>query len=87
MKKVIDARGLSCPQPVVLTKKALDSVEFDEVVTIVDNKTAVENVSKLVRSMHMESNIDERVDGFYIDIQKDADLARTEEKQAAREVP
>ena len=84
MKKVIDARGLSCPQPVVLTKKALDSAEVSEVITIVDNKNALENVSKLAKSMHMESNVDERKDGIYIDILKDVSLCQEEEKQETR---
>ncbi len=32
MTKIIDARNLSCPQPVVLTKKALEEVA--EVITL-----------------------------------------------------
>jgi len=83
MKKVVDARGLSCPQPVILTKKALDSVDVKEVITIVDNKTAVENVFKLARSMKLESNIDERDDGTYIDILKSIQPIE-EEKQVSQ---
>jgi TusA-related sulfurtransferase len=48
MKKVIDARGLSCPQPVVLTKKGLE--ESGHITTIVDNSAAVENVTKLAKN-------------------------------------
>ncbi|NLN38257.1 MAG: sulfurtransferase-like selenium metabolism protein YedF [Smithella sp.] len=43
--KIIDARGLSCPQPVVLTKQALEANA--RVTTIVDNETALENVKRL----------------------------------------
>ena len=43
MRKTIDARGLTCPQPVVLTKKALEEEEISEVLTIVDNSNALEN--------------------------------------------
>ncbi|NLX86116.1 MAG: sulfurtransferase-like selenium metabolism protein YedF, partial [Clostridiales bacterium] len=32
MEKQIDARGLDCPQPVILTKKALDEMEEGKVV-------------------------------------------------------
>ncbi len=46
MSKTIDARGLACPEPVVLTKKSLDAGE-NELVILVDNLTASENVSKL----------------------------------------
>lgn len=45
----IDARGLSCPQPVLLTKKAVDSKP--EVVTIlVDNETAKGNVLRFLKN-------------------------------------
>ena len=45
MAKEIDARGLDCPQPVILTKKALETE--NEVVVFVDNDIAVENVKRL----------------------------------------
>lgn len=44
MKK-IDARGLSCPKPVVKTKNALE--DNDEVEVLVDNEVAAQNVKKL----------------------------------------
>ncbi|MGQ9518362.1 MAG: sulfurtransferase TusA family protein, partial [Anaerolineae bacterium] len=28
MTEVVDARGLSCPQPVILTKRAMDKGQF-----------------------------------------------------------
>jgi len=45
MRNVIDARGLACPQPVILTKKALE--QQDEITVIVDNATALENVRRM----------------------------------------
>jgi selenium metabolism protein YedF len=51
-KTTIDASGLSCPQPVILTKKALQ--EYDKVTVIVDNTTAVENITRLAGSMKCE---------------------------------
>ena len=47
MKKV-DARGLSCPEPVILTKKALESKEAVYEI-LVDNVTAKENVSRFAQ--------------------------------------
>ena len=47
--KTVDARGLTCPEPVVLTRKALQ--EAEEVVVMVDNTTAVENINRLGTSM------------------------------------
>lgn len=45
MAKTIDARGLSCPHPVILAKKAI--AENEEVTVLVDNDTAVENIRRL----------------------------------------
>ena len=41
----IDARGLSCPQPVLLTQQALKSSPAS-VQVLVDNKTALGNVTR-----------------------------------------
>lgn len=43
--KSVDARGLSCPQPVIETKKALRDKPA-ELEVLVDNIAAVENVSR-----------------------------------------
>lgn len=44
----VDARGLSCPQPVMLLKKAL-SASPASCTILVDNPTARENVMKFGR--------------------------------------
>ncbi len=43
-RKSIDARGLACPRPVVLTKKAVEEGGFDFLEVLVDNEAARENV-------------------------------------------
>jgi selenium metabolism protein YedF len=45
-KKIIDCRGLSCPQPVVETKKIIDEFQGDEIDVLLDDETAFENVSR-----------------------------------------
>ena len=40
----IDAKGLACPQPVVLTKQALEGFNHGEITVLVDNDTARENI-------------------------------------------
>ena len=42
---ILDCRGLACPQPVILTKKALDQ-RPEALTVIVDNAAAKENVAK-----------------------------------------
>jgi selenium metabolism protein YedF len=70
MAITIDARGLSCPHPVVLTKKALE--EADEVTTIVDNETAKENVTRLAASQGCQVSIEEKEEGIYLHLTKTA---------------
>lgn len=70
MSTTIDARGLACPHPVVLTKKALE--EADEVTTIVDNETAKENVSRLAVSQGCQVSIEEKEEGIYLHLTKTA---------------
>jgi selenium metabolism protein YedF len=49
MKIEIDARGKACPEPVMLTKKALDA--HDEVKVLVSDQVAEENVKRLAQGM------------------------------------
>jgi selenium metabolism protein YedF len=41
----VDTRGLACPQPVILAKRAIE--ENEEVIVIVDNAFAVENIRRM----------------------------------------
>lgn len=68
--KEIDARGLLCPQPVILTKKALEEIEDGEIVAIVDNITAKENVSRFAANMNYEYEVSDENGCHYIKIKK-----------------
>jgi tRNA 2-thiouridine synthesizing protein A len=46
MENLIDARGLSCPQPVLLTLENLQKISRGEVVVLVDTDTSKENVTR-----------------------------------------
>lgn len=71
MKQTIDARGLACPEPVIMTRKALESQQVDEVLAIVDNRAALENISRMVKTMNMGSMVEEQDGLFYINITKE----------------
>lgn len=49
MTKKIDARGLLCPRPVLLAKKAMDEGS-PSVVVLVDNAFAVQNLTRLAEA-------------------------------------
>lgn len=73
MKNQIDARGMDCPRPVIMTKKELDNLKTGSITTIVDNEVARENVSKLAASMGYSFSVEEKDGDFYININKDGE--------------
>ncbi|WP_053955080.1 sulfurtransferase-like selenium metabolism protein YedF [Inediibacterium massiliense] len=70
MNHKVDARGLSCPKPVIETKKVLDSLKEGSMVTIVDNEVAMKNVSKLAESLSCQVDVKKEKEDFYIYITK-----------------
>jgi len=69
MTRTVDARGLSCPQPVVLTGKAI--AESDEVTVIVNDEAAEENVTRLARSRGFSVKRSEKADGTYLVLRRE----------------
>lgn len=61
--KTVDARGLACPQPVVLAKQAIETNE--KVQVIVDNETALENVKRLGTKQGCDVQVEKKKDGTY----------------------
>ena len=61
----IDARGKACPQPVILAKKEIDGGCRDLTV-LVDNKTAVENLTRLGNSAGMTVTTGETAQGLFV---------------------
>lgn len=67
--KIVDARGRSCPEPVIMSKTALEtgSVPFD---ILVDNEVAKENVQRFVQSQGYQVKITECDGEFKLEITK-----------------
>lgn len=68
MNKTVDARGLPCPQPVILTRNALQ--ESAMVTTIVDNETAQQNVTRMAEKAGCAVQAEKRDDGIYLNISR-----------------
>jgi len=68
MAKIVDCRGLACPQPVIETKKAM--AEAGTVTTIVDNDTAKMNVSRMASKEGYAVEVEEKDDGIYLCISR-----------------
>ncbi len=55
---IVDARGQPCPQPLILTKQAIkDNLVGTQIVVLVDNETACQNVERFVRDNGMTPHI------------------------------
>lgn len=69
--KIIDCSGLSCPKPVIMTKKEMDSIATGEFEVIVDNVAARDNVSKYVNNEGHSCTVVEKDGKFSIIVKKE----------------
>jgi len=54
MSETVDARGLSCPQPVMMTMDTMKKMLRGEIVVLVDTQASRENVSRAAQSQGWE---------------------------------
>ena len=62
---VVDARGRSCPEPVILTKNALAQKAAGYAI-LVDNRTALGNVSRFLAHAGKTVKVEEQGEDFRI---------------------
>ena len=67
--KILDARGLSCPEPVIMIRKAMMSKET-EYEMIVDNPTSKENVTRYAEHQGYKVEVKEQGDEFTLVMKK-----------------
>jgi tRNA 2-thiouridine synthesizing protein A len=60
----VDVRGLSCPLPVVNTKRAMDQNPAEPVGVLVETAVSRENISRLARSKGYSVEVEDVEDGF-----------------------
>ncbi len=83
----IDCSGKNCPQPVIMTKDALEQGKHTLEV-IVDNEASRENVIRFARSRNCEVSVTERDNGCWILlIQGDAQTGEQSREFSAEEYP
>ncbi|HCA41306.1 MAG TPA: SirA family protein [Aminobacterium sp.] len=68
--RIVDARGLSCPQPVLETRKVLKDLTGGRVEILVDTVTSRENVARFGRSQKWNVAIDEFEGGYKVILTK-----------------
>jgi tRNA 2-thiouridine synthesizing protein A len=69
MPNTVDARGRSCPEPVIMTKNALDSNKNGAVV-LVDAKVAVENITRFATNKGYKIDVEENGKDYKLTIKK-----------------
>lgn len=63
--QTVDARGLSCPLPVMMTDEAVKGSDPKRIVVLVDSGTAKANVSDYLRDAGYTVDVEQSSDGSY----------------------
>ena len=72
MSSTVDARGLSCPQPVIMTLNAIKKVKKGSIEVVVDTDTAKENVGRAAKSQGWEvATMQPEGEGYRLTIKKE----------------
>lgn len=72
MTTTVDARGFSCPQPVLMTLDEINKVNKGEIVVLVDTDTSKENVSRAAASKGWQvKDVQEENTGYRITLYRD----------------
>ena len=70
MATQVDARGLSCPQPVIMTRQALQGSGSDEVIVLVDTMTQVHNCTRAAEKLGWQASYEEKGAVFELTLRK-----------------
>jgi len=72
MTTTVDARGFSCPQPVLMTLDEIKKADKGEILILVDTDTSKENVSRAATSQGWQlKDVLEEGGGYRITISKE----------------
>jgi tRNA 2-thiouridine synthesizing protein A len=69
MAKTVDARGFSCPQPVIMARNAVKAGEFP-VEVLVETVTSRENVRRAAEKLGCAVQVEEMGDEFKLTLTK-----------------
>ena len=65
--RVVDARGRSCPDPVLMTKKAL-AQQSGRLQVLVDNQVAVDNITRFAQNKGLAVRVENKGSDFQLTI-------------------
>ncbi len=64
----VDARGLFCPEPLMMAKAAVDKHPGDPIRVLVDTAAARDNISRMLRKAKREFTVAEDGNDIIIDV-------------------
>lgn len=67
---MVDARGYSCPIPVVMTQKALDRTKADHLDVLVDNQAAVQNITRFASARGYRVTVEQQGEDYLLKLDK-----------------
>lgn len=76
MVKEVDARGYPCPQPVLMTKEAVEK-GAEELIVFVDNQGAAENVARFAEKSGYKTQIEKEGNDFKLHLTKVLETGET----------
>ena len=69
MTRMVDARGLSCPQPVIQARKAIEAGQFP-IEVLVDTVTAQNNVRRMAEKAGLRVRVEQVGEEFKLILEK-----------------
>ena len=67
---MIDARGLSCPMPVVMVQNEVKKSSPDEMKVLVDSMVCVENITRFANTKKYDVEVIKKDDEFELTLKK-----------------
>ena len=64
----VDAKGLSCPQPLMMAREAIESHPGEQVVVWVDSASPRDNILRMVRKKRLAVEVTEEEGAYRITI-------------------
>lgn len=66
---IVDTRGKSCPEPVILTKEALEKCSEEKIIIYTDNEVSKENILRYLKSAGLKPEIQKKDNYFVISLE------------------
>ena len=85
MEKRVDARGLECPKPVILTRNAIRAGDAESIRVTVDSDVQAENVRRMAGSQGWDAAVEREGEDIHVVLRKGGGTAGSGDIEAPHE--